>query len=84
MCSKIAGTAVGNHTDHILKMEAHMDAAARSSQSHSSIFYFWSIQFTHSFHYGRAKLLEIADQCQDYTFGNPQSIPPEIQYLVSP
>lgn len=65
-------------------MAARADAAARSSQTYSSVFVFLSVfslfyqALTQQLHYGRAKLLKIGNQYQDYSLGNLNFILPEI------
>lgn len=65
-------------------MAARADAAARSSQIHSSVFVFFCLlsllcqALSKQLHYGRAELLKIGNRCQNYSSGNFSSIPPEI------
>ncbi len=65
-------------------MAACADAAARSSRTYSCVFVLLtglsllSHALSHRLRYEQVELLKIGNRCQDYTIGNPNSIPLEI------
>ncbi len=65
-------------------MAACADAAARSSRTYSCVFVLLtglsllSHALSRRLRYEQVELLKIGNRCQDYTIGNPNSIPLEI------